>query len=444
MLEKMLVTSPIFYTNSDPHIGAAHTMILCDFIKRSHEKIGYDVFLSVGTDEHGDKILQAANACGKDPMDFVDEKCKVFRDLADKLTISYDRFIRTTEKQHIDTVQSIWKVLEEKGYIYKGKYRGYYSFRDETFFQLQELIEGKAPTGAEVIFLEEECFFIAFSRIDIDWLTENFTVPGNRINQIKEFVKNGFRDLCISRKSQWGIQIQNDSRTIYVWFDALINYLTVCDYPQLKYWKNVVHVVGKDILTFHALYWPAILKFAGIELPKNIVCHNWWIFKGEKMSKSIGNIIDPFEIIKIYGEIPFRLYCLKENLIHADQEFSIKDLLDTYENFFISKFCNLIHRVFSLAKRNSQMHLEKDLNLYRSDFEKSIRTYNSREYFYKFFEICDSLNREVEEKIIWKNVHHCYEMVKKINSLIDYIHVIIPNFPADIYENSKQFTNIRE
>lgn len=441
----MLVTAPIFYTNSNPHIGAAHTMILCDFIARSHRILGFDVFLSVGTDEHGDKIFNAAQLSNKDPQTFVNEKYVKFKELADNLDISYNRFIRTTDSDHIHAVQDFWKKLQNKEYIYEGIYSGYYSLRDETFFQKEELIDNKAPTGAPVVFLEEKCFFIAFNKIENkirELLKTEFTIPNNRINQVVEFISNGLKDLCISRKSKWGIQVPDSEEKIYVWFDALINYLTVCNYPNLnEYWNNVIHVVGKDILTFHALYWPAMLMLAEIPLCRSIVCHNWWIMKGQKMSKSLGNIIDPFEIIETYGTIALRLYCLKENLLHADQEFSQEDLINVYDTFFVKKFCNLIHRVFSVAKKHDKLHIEK--GYYKEEFKQIILNCNSREYFTKFFEICDSLNKEVEEKLIWINPHSCHEIVKKINSLIDYIYPIIPNFPKDIHENSKQFMPLR-
>jgi methionyl-tRNA synthetase len=445
MNKKMLVTAPIFYANSNPHIGSAHTMILCDFISRSFRLIGFDVFLSIGTDEHGDKILQAAKVCGKEPKEFVDEKHQEFKDLAIKLEIKYDRFIRTTDLDHIKAVQHLWKNLQDNGIIYKGIYKGYYSSRDESFFSFEELVEGNAPTGAPVVFLEEECFFISFKGIQekLDKIYHSaFTLPENRINQIQDFIKDGLRDLCISRKGGWGISIPNDNRTIYVWFDALVNYLTVCGYPDLnEYWNNVIHVVGKDILTFHALYWPGILLLSNISTPQKVICHNWWIVNGEKMSKSLGNTIDPIKLIKDHGNIPLRLYCLKENLFHSDGHFDVKEMIGVYNNFFISKFCNLIHRVFSLAKKHSQIHKEKGA-MYEESLRECILKYNSKEYFYTFFKVCDDLNREVDEKILWKNPHLCHEIVKKINSLIPFVYPLVPSFPDDIHENSKRFTPI--
>ena len=179
-----------------------------------------------------------------------------------------------------------------------------------------------------------------------------------------------------------------------------------------------------------------------INLPKKIVCHNWWISKGNKMSKSLGNIIDPKEIILNYGSIPLRLYLLKENLLHADHEFLLIDVINTYNNFFINKFCNLIHRVFSIAKKHSLVHIEKIKGYYDPEFKESIYNCNSKEYFKKFFEICDSLNREVEEKVLWINISYCDDIVKRINSLIDYVYVMVPSFPNDIHQNSKRFVSI--
>jgi len=309
-----LTTIPLLiHSNCTTRITYA-TTTACDVIARFMRLSGREVFFLTGTDEHGQKVEQSAAAQGLAPQEFVDAVSTNFRDLLTTLNISHDHFIRTTQPDHQAAVQHLWNVLAEKGYIYKGTYEGWYSVRDECFYVESELVDGKAPTGADVEWVaKEESYFFKLSAFEdrlLEYYTEinpDFIAPVGRRNEVLSFVKGGLRDLSISRTSfQWGVPVPgDDEHVMYVWIDALTNYLSALGYPDdspdgnvEKYWPAALHVVGKDILRFHAVYWPAMLMAADLPLPKRLFAHGWWTKDGQKISKSIGNVIDPVELVE--------------------------------------------------------------------------------------------------------------------------------------------------
>mmetsp|Transcript_29875 Transcript_29875/g.33546 ORF Transcript_29875/g.33546 Transcript_29875/m.33546 type:complete len:406 (-) Transcript_29875:14-1231(-) len=307
------ITTPIYYVNDKPHIGHAYTSTACDVIARFMRLSGREVFFLSGTDEHGQKVEQSAEKKGIPPQEFVDDVSQNFKDLLDLLEITNDKFIRTTEDDHKKSAQHMWKVLVDKGYIYKGTYSGWYSVRDECFYNDSELIDGKAPTGAEVEWVaKEDSYFFKLSAFEdklLDYYDANpdFIAPQTRRNEASSFVKGGLRDLSVSRTSfTWGIPVPDDEGHImYVWMDALTNYMSALGYPNndngsnfSKFWPAALHIVGKDILRFHTVYWPAFLMAADLPLPKRVFAHGWWTKDGEKISKSLGNTIDPVGLVE--------------------------------------------------------------------------------------------------------------------------------------------------
>ncbi|MDP1975217.1 MAG: class I tRNA ligase family protein, partial [Alphaproteobacteria bacterium] len=310
--QKLYVTSPLYYVNDNPHIGHAYTNLACDVWARFMRLDGHDVFFLTGTDEHGQKVEKSAELAGLTPKDFVNEKSQSFRDLFKAFDFSNNDFIRTTEPRHQKAVHHIWNLLLERDQIYLSSYAGWYAIRDEAFYNESELIDGKAPTGAPVEWVEEPCYFFRLSAWQ-DRLLEfyekhpDFMHPRSRGNEVLSFVRGGLKDLAVSRTTfKWGIPVPNDpTHVMYVWFDALTNYITALGYPnenwQQDFWANAHHVMGKDILRFHAVYWPAFLMAADLMPPKQIVAHGWWTNEGEKISKSLGNVINPFDLIEKYG-----------------------------------------------------------------------------------------------------------------------------------------------
>lgn len=451
MNKKVLLTTPIFYANREPHIGAALTVTLADFLKRTLQMIGQDVFLSVGTDEHGDKVAKTAKENGYEPKEWVDLNARKFREVFDKLGVSYDKFIRTTDEEHIKFVQNYWNDLVKKGKIYKGTYEGYYSITDETFFSKEELVDGKAPTGSSVQYSSFSCYFLKTSSLSEqmkDFLENNdFTFPSNRINELKGFIKEGVKDICISRpNATWGIDVPGEkNEKIYVWIDALLNYLTVINYKKenpesLERISNAIHLVGKDILTFHGIHWPLLLMLNDVKCPNKIFVHNWWIVDNKKMSKSIGNIVDPIKLIEKYGVDAVRFYFIKENLITSDREFSEEELLVSYNNFLVNKFSNLVYRLTSLAYNKRILPSEG----YEIKFEKSLRsiipTLNIQKYMEEFFAWCDDLNQRIELHRVWENFEYIPDLLFEMYELIKYAEPIVPSIQdLQIQDENEEF-----
>jgi len=366
------VTTPIYYVNDAPHIGHAYTTLACDVLARFLRLDGWQVKFLTGTDEHGQKVEKSAAAAGIAPKDFVDRVSGNFRELAVAMHFSNDDFIRTTEPRHFKAAQALWKALEANGQVYLGSYSGWYSVRDEAFYGEKELIDGKAPTGADVEWVEEPSYFFRLS----DWqeallefyeANPEFIAPKSRRNEVLSFVKSGLHDLSISRTSfKWGIPVPGQpDHVMYVWLDALTNYMTGVGYPDTEckdfssYWPANVHMVGKDILRFHAVYWPAFLMAAGIAPPKRIFAHGWWTNEGQKISKSLGNIIDPFELIAKYGLDPVRFFLLREVPFGKDGDFSHKAIVHRTNGDLANDFGNLVQRVLSMIHRNCDAAIPK-------------------------------------------------------------------------------------
>ena len=321
MTQTFTVTTPIYYVNGAPHIGHAYTSIAADVMARFKRLDGYDVFFLTGTDEHGQKVEQAAAAAGVDPQTFTDGISADFRAMTDAMGVSYDDWIRTTEERHKVSCAELWRRIERNGDIYLGHYEGWYAVRDEAFYDEDELRKQPdgsfiASSGAPVEWVREPSYFFRLSAFQDRLLAlyednPEFVAPSSRRNEVTSFVKGGLRDLSISRTTfNWGIPVPDaPGHVMYVWLDALTNYITACGFPdenaeRWKYWPADVHVVGKDIIRFHAVYWPAFLMAAGVPLPKRVSSHGWWVADGEKMSKSLGNVIEPRQLAETYGLDP--------------------------------------------------------------------------------------------------------------------------------------------
>ncbi|CCQ73785.1 methionine--tRNA ligase [Magnetospira sp. QH-2] len=365
------VTTPIYYVNDAPHIGHAYTTLACDVLARFKRLDGFDVKFLTGTDEHGQKVEKSAQAAGTDPQAFTDRVSQNFRDLADFMNFSHDDFIRTTEQRHKISVQDLWKKLLAAGEIYEGSYAGWYATRDEAFYTESELEKKPDGTriakasGAEVEWVEEPSFFFKLSAWQDRLLAyydanPDFILPKTRRNEVISFVKGGLQDLSVSRTTfKWGVPVpDNDDHIMYVWLDALTNYITAVGYPETEngeyatYWPADVHMVGKDILRFHAVYWPAFLMAAGLEAPKRVFAHGWWTNEGQKISKSLGNVIDPIQLVETYGLDQVRYFLLREVPFGNDGDFSHSAMVNRMNGELANDFGNLAQRVLSMVFKN--------------------------------------------------------------------------------------------
>ncbi len=365
MADRYYVTTPIYYVNDSPHIGHAYTTLACDVLARFMRLDGKEVRFLTGTDEHGQKVEKAAEAAGVGPQAFTDEVSQRFRDLAQAMNFSHDDFIRTTEARHVRAVQALWTKLIDAGEIYAGTYAGWYSVRDEAFYAESELVDGKAPSGAPVEWVEEPSYFFRLSAWQ-DRLLEHyrthpdFILPESRRNEVMRFVEGGLQDLSVSRTSfAWGIQVPNDpAHVVYVWLDALTNYVSAVGYPDVdgddyrRFWPADLHMVGKDILRFHAVYWPAFLMAAGLEPPRRVFAHGWWTNEGQKISKSLGNVIDPHALIAQYGLDATRYFLLREVPFGADGDFSHRAMVQRMNADLANDYGNLAQRSLSMIAKN--------------------------------------------------------------------------------------------
>ena len=398
------ISTPIYYPSAKPHMGHAYSSIIADFFARFKRIQGYDVFFLTGTDEHGQKIQRAAEKKGVDPRSFCDEISKTFRNLSKLLNLSNDDFIRTTEERHRKSVDNLWKILEAKNEIYLSKYSGWYSVSDEAFYSEDEIetIDNKKlskNSGSPVEWIEEESFFFKLSKWQeplLKFYAENpkFILPESRKNEVISFVKSGLKDLSVSRKSfTWGIKVpSNNDHVIYVWLDALTNYLSALNYPDTndpnykKYWPADLHLIGKDILRFHAVYWPAFLLAANIQPPKRVYGHGWILSGEEKMSKSKGNILDPIEIINSYGLDPLRYYLIKEVSFGNDGNISKDKLENCINSDLANNYGNLCQRVTAFIEKNLNSSIPKDYEFNKDDnnildvYKKKYRHYSPRRW----------------------------------------------------------------
>ena len=365
MTQPYYITTPIYYVNDKPHIGHAYTSLACDVMARFKRLDGYDVKFLTGTDEHGQKVEKSAHEKGIEPKRFTDEVSKNFRDLSAKLNFSNDDFIRTTEERHIKTCQLLWQQMEDNGHIYLGSYTGWYAVRDEAYYSEDEITDGKAPSGALVDWVEEPSYFFRLSAFQDKLLAfyeshHDFVAPASRFNEVKSFVSMGLRDLSISRASfSWGVPVPgNPDHVMYVWLDALTNYITAVGYADpnnetyQRYWPANLHMVGKDILRFHAVYWPAFLMAVDAPTPSRVFAHGWWTNEGQKISKSLGNVIDPISIADTYGLDQMRYFLLREVPFGNDGDFSHRAVIGRVNGDLANDLGNLCQRVLSLVFKN--------------------------------------------------------------------------------------------
>jgi len=370
MSKNYYITTPIYYPSAKPHMGHAYSSIIADFFARFKKIDGFNVNFLTGTDEHGLKIQRAAEQKGMETQKFCDEISNTFRDLSKTLNLINTDFIRTTETRHKKSVQYLWNELEKNDEIYLSKYSGWYSVSDEAFYAEDEIeeIDGKKIakiSKSQVEWIDEESYFFRLSKwekplLDFYEKNPNFILPNSRKNEVISFVKSGLKDLSVSRKSfSWGIQVpSNNEHVIYVWLDALTNYLSALNYPDITnkmyndFWPATIHLIGKDILRFHAVYWPAFLLAAKLPVPQRVYGHGWILSGEEKMSKSKGNILDPLEIIRYYGLDPLRYYLIKEVSFGNDGNISQDRLEDCINSDLANNFGNLCQRVSAFAIKN--------------------------------------------------------------------------------------------
>jgi methionyl-tRNA synthetase len=415
------ITTPIYYPSAKPHMGHAYSSIIADFFARFKRIDGYNVHFLTGTDEHGLKIQRAAEKKNIDPLKFCDEISQTFRNLSDSLKLSNTDFIRTTEERHKKAVQYLWSILEKNDDIYLSKYSGWYSVSDEAFYNEDEIdekdgIKISIASGSKVEWIEEESYFFRLSKWQnnlLEYYEKNseFISPKSRKNEVISFVKSGLKDLSISRKTfSWGIKVPNNNdHVIYVWLDALTNYISALNYPKTndqlfqKFWPASVHMIGKDILRFHAVYWPAFLMAAKIPLPKRVYGHGWILSGEEKMSKSKGNILDPLDIIDTYGLDSLRYYLIKEVSFGNDGNISKDKLEDCINSDLANNYGNLCQRVTAFAEKNCSSKIP-----FRDDFKNEDLVMLN-----KFSENLSSLRNEIDKQ----NVNFYIEFI--INALFE-------------------------
>ena len=420
--QKYYLTTAIYYVNDVPHIGHAYTTLACDVLARFKRLDGFDVLFLTGTDEHGQKVEKAAEAVDMKPQAFTDKVSQNFRDLLPFMNISNDDFIRTTETRHKEAAQAIWHRLMKNGHIYLDKYSGWYSVRDEAYFSEGELVDGKAPTGAPVEWVEEPSYFFDLSQWETKLLqfyedNPDFIAPVSRRNEVVSFVSSGLRDLSISRTSfNWGIAVpDNEKHIMYVWLDALTNYITATGFPdeQLNlyrtFWPASLHMVGKDILRFHAVYWPAFLLAADLEPPKRVFAHGWWTNEGQKISKSLGNVIDPLQLIETYGLDQVRYFLMREVPFGNDGDFSKSGMVNRINSDLANDLGNLCQRVLSFVYKNCNATVPKNMGFTPDDSKLITHAY----------EILPKLREDYNSQLFNVALERVWGLVAGSNKYID-------------------------
>ena len=428
MNNSFYISTPIYYVNDKPHIGHAYTTILADVIARFYRQLNYDTFFLTGLDEHGQKVQEAASNRKVEPQDHCNEMAPRFTELWEKLHISNDDFIRTTEERHKKVVQEFLQLVFDKGDIYKDEYTGLYSVSEERF-----ITEKEAESGIfrDIKELKEINYFFKMSNFQtqlIDHIenNNNFIQPAHRKNEILGFLKQPLSDLCISRpksRLNWGIELPFDDEYVtYVWFDALINYLTATGYGEddlsyNKWWPADCHLIGKDILTTHAVYWPTMLLSAGIPLPKTIFAHGWWLSDSSKMSKSVGNVVNPLDLIEEYGVDPVRYYLMREMVLGQDANFTMESFIKRYNSDLANDYGNLLNRVSTLIKKNydglipdkgeqtsSEEEIIKSAEALLNGMSNKIKEMKINDSIEDIMKFVSSINKYMEEQKPWKLV----------------------------------------
>jgi methionyl-tRNA synthetase len=423
---KFYLTTPIYYVNDKPHIGHAYTTILADVLSRYHRALGDDVFFLTGLDEHGQKVQQAAESRNFSPKEHCDDLAPRFHQLWEKLEIQYDDFIRTTEDRHVKVVQHALQAVYDAGDIYEDEYEGWYSVSEERFITD---IEKESGEFRDVKKLKEKNYFFKMGKYHdalIKHINDNpaFIQPEHRKNEILGFLRKPLGDLCISRpksRLNWGIELPFDENYVtYVWFDALLNYVTAPGYNSdevnfKKWWPANIHLIGKDILTTHAVYWPTMLMSLGIELPKTIFAHGWWLMGKSKMSKSLGNVVNPLDLIDEYGVDSVRYYLMSEMVMGNDASFTLESFVKRYNSDLANDFGNLLNRVGGLIKKNFDgiipesadltkaeedlINLSKDINNRIVESVSKLEIHNA---IAATLELISNTNKYVEHQAPWK------------------------------------------
>lgn len=417
------ITTPIYYLNDIPHLGHAYTTLAADMIARFWRLEGRPVKFVTGTDEHGQKIAQAAEKAGLSPQEHVDKMARRFEEITVSMGAQPDDFIRTTQARHIKAATAIWQKLVDQEEIYLGHYAGWYAVRDEAYYDEKELINGVAPTGAPVEWVEEPCYFFRLSKWQeplLRFYKENpdFIGPSSRRNEVIRFVSGGLHDLSVSRSTfSWGVPVPgNSAHVMYVWIEALTNYITALGYPDIKsadfqtFWPESLHIVGKDILRFHAVYWPAFLMAAQLPPPKRVYAHGWWTNEGQKISKSLGNVIDPLKLIETYGLDPLRYFLLREVPFGQDGDFSPRALKNRLNSDLANDLGNLVQRVLAFIQSKGEAKVPQPGTFTEVD--------------QKLLDWADglwaSLNQHIESQSLNRYLEHLWEGISLGNQYMDH------------------------
>ncbi len=463
--KKFYITTSIPYTNAPPHIGHVFEFIQADVVARYHRSLGEDVYFLTGSDEHGLKTKRAAEAVGKTPEEFADEISQRFRDLKNLLNLSNNDFIRTTDlKRHEPAVKKLWEALQENGDLYKKKFKGFYCAGCESFKTQKEIVDGKCVIHQKSVEeVEEENYFFKLSKYlpEIKKLLQKNTIkiiPESKKNEMIGMIENGLDDVSFSRDKDkyWGISVPgDDTQVIYVWADALPNYISAIGYEDdqkkfKKYWPADVHCIGKDIVKFHALYWPAMLLSLGLELPKSIFVHGFVNMGGQKMSKSLGNIIDPFELVKKYGTDPVRYFFLREILPTEDGDFTYEKFEQRYNSDLAGGIGNLVARTVTMAtklnhksqitnhKQIQNSKLKKEILRINKDYKKYLEEFKFNEALKSIWELISFCDKYINAEKPWEGKEGSSQVVSDILFALDKISDLLLPFLPETSEKIKK------